>query len=430
MIEVNNLVKRYGGHTAVDHLSFRVEEGQIYGFLGPNGAGKSTTMNIITGYLASTEGTVIINGHDILEEPEEAKKCIGYLPEMPPLYFDMTVKEYLKFAAELKKIPKKERAGQIQEVMEMTKISDMENRLIKNLSKGYRQRVGLAQAILGYPEIIILDEPSVGLDPKQIIEIRDLIKSLAKKHTVILSSHILSEVSAVCDYILIISHGKLVASDTPENLAKLMEGENTLELTVRGGAEEVERILKGLPTVQECQIKASEEEDAVDAIIHTQGDADAREDIFYALADQECPILRMQSVHVSLEDIFLELTSEEGTGKVSGKQRGKLAGLRKKGFSKKNPEEISEEDESPENTTGLLRENGSLENTAGSLWEDESLENTIESLREDESPENTSKSLWENVSSENASGYSEKEEDRRLHKENQEEEGTGHVDHM
>lgn len=424
MIEVNDLVKRYGGHTAVDHLSFRVEEGQIYGFLGPNGAGKSTTMNIITGYLASTEGTVIINGHDILEEPEEAKKCIGYLPEMPPLYFDMTVKEYLKFAAELKKIPKKERAGQIQEVMEMTKISDMENRLIKNLSKGYRQRVGLAQAILGYPEIIILDEPSVGLDPKQIIEIRDLIKSLAKKHTVILSSHILSEVSAVCDYILIISHGKLVASDTPENLAKLMEGENTLELTVRGGAEKVERILRGLPAIQECQIRESEEENAVDAIIHTQGEADAREDIFYALAKQECPILRMQSVHVSLEDIFLELTSEEGTGKVSGKQRGKLSRLKKRNFSKKNAEETGEESESPENETGSLREDESPENETGFLREDEGPENETGFLREDEGPENETGSLRKDVSPENGA------ENRVLHKENQEKEETGHVDYM
>lgn len=424
MIEVNDLVKRYGGHTAVDHLSFRVEEGQIYGFLGPNGAGKSTTMNIITGYLASTEGTVIINGHDILEEPEEAKKCIGYLPEMPPLYFDMTVKEYLKFAAELKKIPKKERAGQIQEVMEMTKISDMENRLIKNLSKGYRQRVGLAQAILGYPEIIILDEPSVGLDPKQIIEIRDLIKSLAKKHTVILSSHILSEVSAVCDYILIISHGKLVASDTPENLAKLMEGENTLELTVRGGAEKVERILRGLPAIQECQIRESEEENAVDVIIHTQGEADAREDIFYALAKQECPILRMQSVHVSLEDIFLELTSEESTGKVSGKQRGKLDRLKKSNFSKKNAEETGEESESPENETGSLREDEGSENETGFLREDEGPENETGFLREDEGPENETGSLRKDVSPENGA------ENRVLHKENQEKEETGHVDYM
>ena len=230
MIEVNNLVKRYGNHTAVDHLSFKIEKGKIYGFLGPNGAGKSTTMNMITGYIASTEGTVKIDGHDILEEPEAAKKCIGYLPEQPPVYFDMTVLEYMKFVADLKKIPKDKKANMIEEVMDMVKISDMRNRLIKNLSKGYRQRVGLAEAIMGYPEVIILDEPTVGLDPKQIIEIRTLIKELKKKHTVILSSHILSEVSAVCDYVLIISHGKLVASDTPENLGKLAEGSNTLEM--------------------------------------------------------------------------------------------------------------------------------------------------------------------------------------------------------
>ena len=207
MIEVKNLVKKYGDHLAVDHLSFHVEKGQIYGFLGPNGAGKSTTMNIMTGYIASTDGEVIINGHNILEEPEEAKKCIGYLPEQPPLYFDMTVKEYLKFAAELKKVPRDRRENQIKDVMKMVGITNMQERLIKNLSKGYRQRVGLAQAILGYPEIIILDEPTVGLDPKQIIEIRELIRKLAKNHTIILSSHILSEVSEVCDYILIINNG-------------------------------------------------------------------------------------------------------------------------------------------------------------------------------------------------------------------------------
>ena len=235
VIEVNNLVKRYGDHTAVDHLSFKIEKGKIYGFLGPNGAGKSTTMNMITGYIASTEGTVTIDGHDILDEPEQAKKCIGYLPEMPPLYFDMTVGEYMNFVADLKKIPKDQKKSMVEEVMEMVKITDMKNRLIKNLSKGYRQRVGLAQAILGYPEVIILDEPTVGLDPKQIIE----IQSLKKKHTVILSSHILSEVSAVCDYVLIISHGKLVASDTPENLGKLAEGSNTLNLLVKGDKDHI-----------------------------------------------------------------------------------------------------------------------------------------------------------------------------------------------
>ena len=198
MIEVKNLVKRYGKHLAVDGLSFRVGKGQIYGFLGPNGAGKSTTMNIMTGYIGATEGEVLINGHDILREPEEAKKCIGYLPEQPPLYMEMTVREYLSFAGELKKIPKDKMEEQIEEVIELTKLREAENRLIHNLSKGYRQRVGLAQAILGFPEIIILDEPTVGLDPKQIIEIRELIRRLAKKHTVILSSHILAEIREVC----------------------------------------------------------------------------------------------------------------------------------------------------------------------------------------------------------------------------------------
>ena len=213
MIEVRNLVKRYGNHTAVDHLSFTVEKGQIYGFLGPNGAGKSTTMNIMTGYLGATEGEVLINGHNILEEPEKAKQSIGYLPEIPPLYTDMKVGEYLKFVAELKKIERDKQKREIEKVLEMTKLQDVQNRLIRNLSKGYRQRVGLAQAIIGFPDIIILDEPTVGLDPKQIIEIRELIKELAKEHTVILSSHILAEISAVCDHIMIISNGKLVASD-------------------------------------------------------------------------------------------------------------------------------------------------------------------------------------------------------------------------
>lgn len=258
MIEVNNLVKRYGNHTAVDHLSFKIEKGKIYGFLGPNGAGKSTTMNMITGYIASTEGTVKIDGHDILEEPEAAKKCIGYLPEQPPVYFDMTVLEYMKFVADLKKIPKDKKANMIEEVMDMVKISDMRNRLIKNLSKGYRQRVGLAEAIMGYPEVIILDEPTVGLDPKQIIEIRTLIKELKKKHTVILSSHILSEVSAVCDYVLIISHGKLVASDTPENLGKLAEGSNTLEMLIKGEKTQIRQALEGIEGVNSVTMEKDE----------------------------------------------------------------------------------------------------------------------------------------------------------------------------
>ena len=269
MIEVNNLVKRYGNHTAVDHLSFKIEKGKIYGFLGPNGAGKSTTMNMITGYIASTEGTVKIDGHDILEEPEAAKKCIGYLPEQPPVYFDMTVLEYMKFVADLKKIPKDKKANMIEEVMDMVKISDMRNRLIKNLSKGYRQRVGLAEAIMGYPEVIILDEPTVGLDPKQIIEIRTLIKELKKKHTVILSSHILSEVSAVCDYVLIISHGKLVASDTPENLGKLAEGSNTLEMLIKGEKTQIRQALEGIEGVNSVTMEKDEKQNLWSCLLYT-----------------------------------------------------------------------------------------------------------------------------------------------------------------
>lgn len=311
MIEVKNLVKRYGDHLAVDDLSFSVEQGQIYGFLGPNGAGKSTTMNIITGYIASTSGTVTINGYDILEEPQEAKKCIGYLPEQPPLYFDMTVLEYLKFVSELKKIPKGSRSEMISEVMEMTKITDMKNRLIKNLSKGYRQRVGLAQAIMGYPEVIILDEPTVGLDPKQIIEIRDLIKSLSKKHTVILSSHILSEVSAVCDYVMIIAHGKLVAKDTPENLSKLMQGAETLNLRVKGTKEQVEEVLTEIAEVEEWKFTDSQEQEAVDIQVSAKASVDIREEIFYRMAEAKCPILMMMAVKISLEDVFLELTADE-----------------------------------------------------------------------------------------------------------------------
>ena len=318
MIEVNNLVKRYGDHTAVDHLSFKIEKGKIYGFLGPNGAGKSTTMNIITGYIASTEGTVSIDGHDILEEPEKARKCIGYLPEQPPLYFDMTVLEYMRFAADLKKIPKNKKNEMIEEVMDRVKITDMKNRLIKNLSKGYRQRVGLAQAILGYPDVIILDEPTVGLDPKQIIEIRDLIKDLRRKHTVILSSHILSEVSAVCDYVLIISHGKLVASDTPENLSKLAAGSNNLSLVVKGDKEKIRILLGEISGVRDISIESSGEEGEWNVKLTTEEHTDIREDVFFKMAEIRDPILEMQSKKVSLEEIFLELT-EDGAGQKKEK---------------------------------------------------------------------------------------------------------------
>ncbi len=320
MIEVRNLVKKYGDHVAVDHLNFTVEKGKIYGFLGPNGAGKSTTMNMITGYIASTEGDILIDGHNILEEPEKAKKCIGYLPELPPLYQDMTVLEYLKFVAELKSIPKGEIDRNISEVMSTTKLEEMKYRLIKNLSKGYKQRVGLAQALLGYPEIIILDEPTVGLDPKQIIEIRDLIKSLGEKHTVILSSHILSEVSAVCDYVLIIDHGKLVASDSPENLSKVMTGANSLELTVKGPEEEIRKALDIVDNIEELIYHESMVKDSCDFTVKIAGDQDVRENIFFALAEAKYPILKMQSTNMTLEEVFLKLTDsgeeEEDAGNI------------------------------------------------------------------------------------------------------------------
>lgn len=310
MIEVKNLVKKYGDRVAVDHLSFQIEKGQVYGFLGPNGAGKSTTMNIMTGYIASTEGEVLIDGFNIVDEPEEAKRRIGYLPEIPPLYVDMTVGEYLNFAAELKKISNKNRRAQVEDVMNMVGITDMEHRLIKNLSKGYKQRVGLAQAILGYPDIIILDEPTVGLDPKQIIEIRDMIRKLSEKHTVILSSHILSEVSAVCDYVMIINHGKLIASDKTENLEKMTLGSNTLEISIKGKKEAVGNVINKIDVVREVKWKDTENE-IISLVIETGEKEDIREKLFYMMADAKMPIMEMKYTTISLEDIFLELTEND-----------------------------------------------------------------------------------------------------------------------
>lgn len=307
MIEVKNLVKKYGDYVAVDHLSFQIEKGQVYGFLGPNGAGKSTMMNIMTGYIASTEGEVFIDGFHIVDEPEEAKRRIGYLPEIPPLYVNMTVGEYLGFAAQIKKIAKKERGSQIKEVMDMVGITEMQQRLIKNLSKGYKQRVGLAQAILGYPDIIILDEPTVGLDPKQMIEIRDLIRKLGEKHTVILSSHILSEVSAVCDYVMILNHGKLIASDKTENLEKMTLGSNTLEISVKGKKEEIEHIINKIDVIRQVEWKDTQGE-IVCLVIETDEKEDIRETLFYLMSDAKMPIMEMKATKISLEDIFLKLT--------------------------------------------------------------------------------------------------------------------------
>lgn len=324
MIQVENLVKRYGNHLAVDHLNFTIEKGKIYGFLGPNGAGKSTTMNIMTGYLAASEGRVIIDGHDILQEPEEAKRRIGYLPELPPLYMEMTVLEYLEFAAELKKIPIKERENQLEKIMEMVQLLEVKDRLIQNLSKGYRQRVGLAQAILGFPEIIILDEPTVGLDPKQIIEIRSLIRKLAEQHTVILSSHILAEVREVCDEIIIIANGKLVASDTPERLEESLGEGGYIEIESPASRKKIEEILSRIEEILSCDYETEENGDRklTRVKITCKGNADIREKLFFAFAEQNLPLLTMMRTKSSLEDVFLELTrgserEEEGLEEAS-----------------------------------------------------------------------------------------------------------------
>lgn len=315
LIEVSHLTKRYGAHTAVSDLSFTIEAGQIYGFLGPNGAGKSTTMNIMTGCLAASSGEVRIGGYDIFENSAEAKKLLGYLPEQPPLYLDRTPREYLTFVGRAKGLSGTRLEEQIERVMSVTQTGDVANRLIKNLSKGYRQRVGIAQALLGDPKVVILDEPTVGLDPIQIIEIRDLIKDLGREHTVILSSHILSEVQAVCQTVLIISKGKLVACDTPENLEKLFAGSTTVELTVEAPADKAARLLGGLEHVTGLKTEPRGEDRCV-VTLETDvpdGDGICRE-CFRIFSREDLPILRMGASRASLEDIFIELTGQGKEG--------------------------------------------------------------------------------------------------------------------
>ena len=284
MIKVEHLVKRYGNRNVVDDLTFTVEKGQIVGFLGPNGAGKSTTMNMITGYISATEGTIEIDGVDIFDEPEKAKKKIGYLPEMPPLYPDMLVREYLSFVCDIKKVKRDKKDAMISKVMRRAKITDVSERLIKNLSKGYKQRVGIAGAMVGDPEILIFDEPTVGLDPKQILEIRDLIRDLSEKHTILLSSHIMQEVSAVCNEIIIINEGKMIVKEL------------------------VRSILSGIEHITEYKVTGSEDDEICKAIVISEADSDIRETVFYALAENKCAILEMHTKEPSLEETFIRLT--------------------------------------------------------------------------------------------------------------------------
>lgn len=330
MIEVKNLVKRYGNHAAVNDLSFTVETGKVVGFLGPNGAGKSTTMNMITGYIAPTEGEVLIDGIDIMDEPELAKKNIGYLPEIPPLYPDLKVREYLSFVAELKKVSKKDRDIEVHKIMSKTKTLDVSERLIKHLSKGYKQRVGLAGAMMGNPDILILDEPTVGLDPSQIIEMRELIRELSKNHTVLLSSHIMQEISAVCDEIIIINEGKMITKDTPENITKKMVDTNGVHVVVKGDKtklKEALRTISGIKNVSYDNDKDTEE-DTTGLTIYCAEDEDTRVDLFYALAKAECPLIEMNKLDTSLEDAFLALT-RGGSKQYGGRKLKKLKSEKK-----------------------------------------------------------------------------------------------------
>lgn len=316
MIEIRNLVKYYGDKTGVDDISFTVNDGEILGFLGPNGAGKTTTMNILTGFLSANSGYVSINGYDILENPREAKRQIGYLPEHPPLYLDMTVTEYLRFVADLKDVPIAEQGRQLSDIMKSVRITDHAGRLIKNLSKGYRQRVGLAQAMIGNPSVLILDEPTVGLDPKQIIDIRNLIKELGKTHTVILSSHILPEVQAVCERVVIINKGKIAAIDTPSSLSTKMSSVSRIQLTVEGPAKEIIKHLRTLTGIQTAELIVEKEGSVCVINIDSEPDVDVRKPMFFEMARNAWPIYELRSLEPTLEDIFLAATS--GTADDNG----------------------------------------------------------------------------------------------------------------
>ncbi|MBE7050522.1 MAG: ATP-binding cassette domain-containing protein [Ruminococcaceae bacterium] len=308
MIEIKNLTKKYGNKTVLDNISFTVNSGEILGFLGPNGAGKSTTMNIITGYIASTSGSVSIDGIDIMDDAKAYKKKIGYLPEIPPLYLDMTVREYLEFVCGIKDAD----TSCIEKILEEVRILDVKDRLIKNLSKGYRQRVGIAQALVGDPELLILDEPTVGLDPMQIIDIRNVISELGKKKTLFISSHILSEINAVCDRVLIINKGKIIAEDTPENLASLVSGKNKYLASIEGDKEKINSCLSSLSGIEKFECKGEGEKGSYDYIIYAKNGMDIRRELFKAVASLDMVMLSFKSYDVSLEDIFITLTNEKG----------------------------------------------------------------------------------------------------------------------
>ncbi|MFR1178740.1 MAG: ABC transporter ATP-binding protein [Bacilli bacterium] len=318
MIEVKNLSKKYGSKTALDDINFTVNDGEILGFLGPNGAGKSTTMNIITGYISSTEGTVTVDGDEIMENPIAVKRKIGYLPEQPPLYLDMTVKAYLSFMYDLKKV-KLSKTQHIEEICKVVKIDDVYNRIIKHLSKGYKQRVGIAQALLGDPKLLILDEPTVGLDPNQIIEIRNLIKSLGEKHTIILSSHVLSEIQTVCNRVIVINKGKVVADDTTANLSSGLSAENRLLLSIEGDQNAIISALKELSGVKNVKLSKTNPDSSAEYVVNYDKNEDVRKAVFAKMAEINCPIISMSNDNMTLEDIFRKLTDENNIAPEASK---------------------------------------------------------------------------------------------------------------
>ena len=360
MIEVRNLTKVYGQHKAIDQINFTVDDGEIVGFLGPNGAGKTTTMNIMTGFIAATSGEVSINGLDIVSQAEKAKAQIGYLPDTPPVYGDMRVDEYLNFVADIKGVRRSARKEMLADIKRQVRIEDMSRRLIKNLSRGYRQRVGLAQAMVGYPEVIIMDEPTIGLDPKQIIEMRDVVKKLGKKHTVILSSHILQEVSAVCDRVMIINRGKIVASDTPEQLsASLSKGNNRMQVRIKADRQQIMKALAEYPIIRNIDTQVGAEPGTMDLILAGEkDDMDIREFIFRCMAKHNLPILLMKSTELTLEEIFLTLTGDIRSGPAGYNQPSAASPSVK-------AEEVPEEETPPEPAAEPEPEDQSSEATGG-----------------------------------------------------------------
>lgn len=337
MIEVKNVTKKYGNFTAVDHISFKVKDGEVVGFLGPNGAGKSTTMNMITGFIEPTEGNIVINGNDISKKAKKAKRQIGYMPENVPLYYELTVKEFVKYMAELKQVERKERKSQIEYVLKETGLEVVQNKLIKNLSRGYKQRVSLAGALIGNPEVLILDEPTVGLDPKQIIEIRNLIKELGKKHTVILSTHILSEVSQICEKVVIINHGKIIAIDTPEHLEEKTKEKNVLLVTVEDKENNIAQVKEKIKDMLELKMVKDNEDGTKQYMITSEANVDLRKSLFDVLPKLDITIFELKKAESTLEDAFIRLVDnapQESNKEVNKKEKKKKEKKQKEGGNK------------------------------------------------------------------------------------------------